>query len=197
MTGELRKALADSGFTHSKDRFNIVWLLDDFSGSGNTYIRFDKADGRYKGKLKKIYERLGRGDLIDLDHYEVFLLLYVATRQAIDHIEYWAERFTSESGLQPLKLKVLYPIESSIAVSRSWSPTLQQLLVSSPYYDHRSFDKHMAVGGTKDARLGFASCGLPLTLAHNTPNNSVYILWGPEHLKFFGLFPRVSRHREF
>jgi len=147
--------------------------------------------------LKKIYERLSKGDLIDKSHYEVYLLLYVATRQAMDHIEYLAERFTSEHGFQTLKLKVLYPIESSVAVSNSWSPTLRHLLIDSDYYDPKSFDRHMEVGGTTDARLGFARCALPLTLSHNTPNNSVYILWGPENLKFFGLFPRVSRHREF
>jgi hypothetical protein len=28
------------------------------------------------------------------------------------------------------------------------------------------------------------------------PNNSVYVLWGPENMIFPGLFPRVSRHRE-
>jgi hypothetical protein len=197
MTDELRKSLDESGFKTSTPRFNIVWLLDDFSASGNTYIRFDKKDQRFKGKLKKIYERLSKGDLIDKHHYEVYLLLYVATRQAMDHIEYWTERFTTENGYQPLKLKVLYPIESDVAVSKSWSPALKQLILSSSYYDHKSFDKHMQVGGTQDARLGFAACALPLTLSHNTPNNSIYILWGPENLSFFGLFPRVSRHREF
>jgi hypothetical protein len=197
MTSELQSTLETCGYTKSTPRFNIVWLLDDFSGSGNTYIRFDNKSNRYKGKLKKIYDRLSKGDLIDRDHYEVCLLLYVATRQAMDHIEYWAERFTSENGYQPLKLKVLYPLESDVAVSHSWSPALRKLLMNSNYYDPKAFDKHMEVGGTTDSRLGFAACALPLTLSHNTPNNSVYILWGPENLSFFGLFPRVSRHREF
>jgi hypothetical protein len=197
MTDELKRSLESAGLTRSADRFNIVWLLDDFSGSGNTYIRFDKKSNRYKGKLKKIYDRLSKGDLIDKDHYEVYLLLYVATRQAMDHIEYWTERFTSENGYQPLRLKVLCPIESSAAVSRTWTQQLRALLLESNYYDNRAFDKHIAIGGTTDARLGFAGCALPLTLSHNTPNNSVYILWGPENLGFFGLFPRVSRHREF
>jgi len=54
----------------------------------------------------------------------------------------------------------------------------------------------MQVGGGADAVLGFAQCALPVVLSHNTPNNSVYILWGPETMTFSGLFPRVSRHRE-
>src|SRR5262249_23832374 len=80
MVSELRAALTKGNFPVTNAKFNLVWLLDDFSGSGNTYIRFE--NGVYKGKIKKIYERLVTGDLIDPTHYEVFLVLYVATRQA-------------------------------------------------------------------------------------------------------------------
>jgi hypothetical protein len=50
------------------------------------------------------------------------------------------------------------------------------------------------VGGTENVRLGFANCALPLVLSHNTPNNSVALLWSYEYLKIRGLFPRVTRH---
>lgn len=112
MLSELRKSLiATSPEEHNtsrKARFSLVWLVDDFSGSGNTYIRFDGEERRFKGKIKKIYDRIVAGDLVDTDYYEVYLLLYVATRQAIDHIEYWSERFTTEQGLKPLRLAIIY-----------------------------------------------------------------------------------------
>src|SRR5581483_5413765 len=142
MLGELRTSLDDSGFAHVPARFNLIWLLDDFSGSGNTYIRFDAASNRYKGKIKKIYDQLHRGDLVDTSHYEVFLLLYVATRQAIDHIEYWSERFTSENGYKPLQLRVLCPIERDVAVTANLTSELRQLLTHSRYQDEACADKH-------------------------------------------------------
>ena len=197
MASELGEALKMSGFDSTRPRFNLIWLLDDFSGSGNTYIRFDSKQGKYKGKIKKVYEHLHQGDLVDTSHYEMFLLLYVATRKAIDHIEYWAERFTSEFGYKPLQIKVLCVIEEAASLTRDWSPELKSLLMNASYYDDRASDKHIAVGGTADARLGFAGCALPVILPHNSPNNSVYVLWGPESSSFAGLFPRVSRHREF
>lgn len=46
-------------------------------------------------------------------------------------------------------------------------------------------------------RLGFAGCALPVVLSHNTPNNAVYLLWGPEQYTYPGLFPRVVRHKDF
>jgi hypothetical protein len=197
MAKSLREELDKAKFSTSKARFNLIWLLDDFSGSGNTYIRFDSAEKRFKGKIKKVYERLNKGDLIDTSHYEVFLLLYVATRKAIDHITYWSERFTSENGFKPLQVRVLCIIEDNAALTADCSPELRAILSNPSYYDPKAFDKHIAVGGTEDAQLGFAACALPVVLPHNTPNNSVYLLWGPETFKFFGLFPRISRHREF
>lgn len=197
MVDELRTSLVNAGTPSDSPRFNLIWLLDDFSGSGNTYIRYDSDKNEYKGKIKKIYDQLHRGDLIDTSHYEVSLLLYVATRQAIDHIEYWAERFTSEHGYKPLQVRVLFMIEHDIAVTHHPDELLDALIRHPKYYDEKASDKHIRIGGTDDARFGFARCALPIVLSHNTPNNSLYILWSPESHKFPGLFPRASRHREF
>jgi hypothetical protein len=198
MLTELRRSLAMAvpGASTDTERFSLIWLVDDFSGSGNTYIRFDSQEKRFKGKIKKIYDMVLEGGLINPDYYEVYLLLYVATRQAIDHIQYWSERFTSERGFKPLRLHVLCPIEKDASLSSSRDAALIETLAGPEYYDDRASDRHIAIGGTADARFGFAGCALPLVLSHNTPNNSVYALWGPEEFKFFGLFPRVSRHRE-
>jgi hypothetical protein len=140
---------------------------------------------------------LKKGDLVDPQHYEVFLLLYVATRQAIDHIEYWAERFTSEKGYKPLQVKVLCIIEPENSLLKNSDDDVTALLGNDRYSDQRAADEHFKKGGTDDPRLGFAKCALPLVLSHNTPNNSIFILWGPEDMQFSGLFPRISRHREF
>ena len=197
MLEDLGKSLKSSGFATDKPHFNLIWLLDDFSGSGNTYIRYDSTSRTFKGKLPKIYKRLHRQGMVDPSHYEVFLMLYTATRQAIDHIEYWSDRFTSEHGFKPLQVRVLCPIEPEISLSRNINIQLQNLLVNPLYFNNDVVDKHFLIGGTDVAAWGFAGCALPVVLGHNTPNNSVYLLWGPEHLKPHGLFPRVSRHREF
>jgi hypothetical protein len=197
MLEDLGASLQRADFASKDPRFNLIWLLDDFSGSGNTYIRYDGASRRFKGKLPKIYQRLQQRGMVDPSHYEVFLLLYTATRQAIDHIEYWSERFTTDHGVKPLQLRVLCPIEAEVALTRNAGPELQALLSNPAYSNKGVVDKHFLVGGTDDARLGFAGCALPVVLGHNTPNNSVFLLWGPEQFKPHGLFPRVSRHREF
>lgn len=196
MLKDLQEVLEKAGFQAVSPHFNLIWLLDDFSGSGNTYIRYDSEHKAYGGKLQKIYEQLHQRDLIDPSHYEVFLVLYVATRQAIDHIEYWSERFTSERGFKPLQLRVLCTLERNLALTEKPTASLGALLAKEKYFDTKVSDKHMQLGGS-DGRLGFANCALPVVLAHNTPNNSVYLLWGPEQFGYSGLFPRVARHRDF
>ena len=195
MIAELRSSLSSAGLAANDQRFNLVWLLDDFSGSGHTYIRYDHKERRFKGKLKKAYDILQQG-LVNVAHCEVFLLLYVATQQAVEHIEYWGERFTSENGNKHFQIRVMCPLERGLAISDDTECAITEVVKNCNYYDHNVHDRHFKVGGTKDARLGFAACGLPVVLAHNTPNNSLYILWGSEFSKFPGLFPRVSRHQE-
>jgi hypothetical protein len=198
MVSELRKALETESFPHATQKFTLIWLLDDFSGSGNTYIRYDSDKHEFKGKIRKIYDQLEGGRLVDKSHHEVILLLYVATRQAIDHIEYWSERFTSERGYKPLGIRVLCPIEPDAVVWDAAYPELAKIVGNSRYCDNSVVDVHFLVGGAKSAERGFAGCALPVVLSHNAPNNSFYILWGPESSKLFvGLFPRISRHRQF
>lgn len=197
MLKDLKESLQSADFASEDPHFNLIWLLDDFSGSGNTYIRYNGTERRFQGKLPKIYQRLHQRGMVDPSHYEVFLMLYTATRQAIDHIEYWSERFTTDHGFKPLQIRVLCPIEPEVSLTENTNAALQALLSNPAYSNNDVVDKHFLVGGTDQASLGFAGCALPVVLGHNTPNNSVYLLWGPEQFKPQGLFPRVSRHREF
>jgi len=58
------------------------------------------------------------------------------------------------------------------------------------------FNEHFEKGGTSDAKYGYAAGGLPVVLHHNTPNNSIALLWSYDDREVVGLFPRVQRHKE-
>lgn len=194
LLNKLSESLAAKGLPHEDQCFTLVWLLDDFSGSGNTYIRLGKKG--FEGKLTKAFSMLHEHELVDPAHYEVFLLLYITTRQAVDHIEYWSERFTSERGYKPLQIRYAHLFDESVKITAESDSALQALIDEPDYYDAKAHTSHTAVGKTADVRRGFAKCALPIVLAHNTPNNSLYLLWGEETFHFKGLFPRVSRHTD-
>jgi len=44
------------------------------------------------------------------------------------------------------------------------------------YYDKAVESRHTQVGGD-GVRWGFGDCALPLVLEHNTPNNTIALLW--------------------
>ena len=69
------------------------------------------------------------------------------------------------------------------------------------YYDDELFkrlEKHCGEAGQTDMKYGYADCALPLILEHNTPNNSIPMLWaetaGRLGKAMYPLFLRRDRH---
>jgi hypothetical protein len=57
------------------------------------------------------------------------------------------------------------------------------------YYDESLGDEH-----TGSVKFGYDGCGLPLVLHHNTPNNSLFLLWARRSKNVAPLFVRYERH---
>jgi hypothetical protein len=183
----LAEALEQYG-TDAPNTFVQVVLVDDFSGSGYSMLR---ADGdSYKGKLWKIRKNLleAQQDAF-ADDVEVLIVLYIATAQARAYLR----QIMSDAGLDAWELRVVMELPDNIRVDIGW-PTMTTLCNS--YYDPLLDDKHKG-----SVPLGFEQCALPLVLHHNTPNNSVSLLWGDtvgrdRALPLRALFPRYERHHE-
>ena len=82
-------------------RFRYIVLLDDFTGSGTSFIREDK-DGGWTGKIAKIVDGLMKaknlGDTIAEEGVKIIIILYVAGDQAIEHIEKRLPKLTFDKG---------------------------------------------------------------------------------------------------
>jgi len=169
--------------------FRQVVLVDDFSGSGRTLARLDGEPPAHKGKLVKFAERLTQlvKDGVVSDDVQVELLLYVATAQAVDHVH----SMKAAIGLGELTIDAVQPLVSEIRVVHT-DPTMVDLCHA--YYDPGTADVHKA-----DTPIGYDNCALPLVLGHNTPNNSVCLLWAEtdgdsDKTGRKALFPRYERH---
>jgi len=176
-------------------QFYSFFLMDDFTGSGKSYIRKDA--GGWHGKIKKFFERLEEMEFC-VAEAEVHLVLYVATAKALKTIQTQADLFTGEMGWKPISVDALQIVESLNWESHETLLDLlkrnyEQCLVSGrASYE----DEHFAVGEGKYPYLGFADCSLPLVLYHNTPNNTLPVLWYSWEEMVCPLFPRVTRHKE-
>ena len=168
------------------DGFNHVFLLDDFSGSGISYLRIE--DGVRKGKISRVINSFLSTDLGVLkQHTKIHIVLYLATEKALNNIrKSLAEAYSSEN------------IDIDVSYVQIVNPTVlstEEELLFKKHYDlvkEKVEDTHYCKGNMDCPHYGFDSCSLALVIHHNTPNNSFPVLWAGEN----ALFPRVTRHKD-
>lgn len=177
--------------------FRTIVLLDDFSASGSSYFA-KKADGTTSGKVAKFLNSLSNAtdplhQLRCSGGVELIILIYMATERAVEHLRSSLANHRVD-GVGDVRVETVQLVPHTIAMVRGNSAEYGPLIEK--YYDSEVFDIHLQKGNTIDAKYGYADCGLPVVLHHNTPNNSIALLWSYEDRDIRGLFPRVQRHRE-
>lgn len=168
-------------------------LLDDFSASGTSYFR--REGMQHKGKVAKFLSRTKQHPvwqtLVRFPETKVIVAVYAATDAAIENIYAGAKDFLQDDA-RCFHVTVVQRLQPDICLRRGDNDPFVALIEK--YYDPTMEDEHTKKGGT-DLKFGFAAGGLPLVLSHNTPNNSLFLLWAEERSSVRALFPRVSRHR--
>jgi hypothetical protein len=186
MAETLREALGDETAL-----FEQVLLVDDFAGSGITTLR--EKDGEWEGRLERMRVHLHQiaGTAVAEDP-KVWVLIYVASTQARQHIETMMDR----RGLG-WHLHVVQELDEQLRVDDD-----ELLEMSRRYFDEANYEvlgQHVKAA-PGDVRIGFGDGRLPLVLSHNTPNNSISLLWADTTGQANsgnqrGLFPRRHRHQ--
>lgn len=191
---DLRKDVGDDAA-----RFSFVYLVDDFTASGTTLLR--KEEGKWKGKLRRFWDDVSKGGVSEVFEADWKLCVhhYISTTQSDATIRQRDADVRAESGaggwFRAVELSAGMRLPGEFAVTATTHPPFGELIRA--YYDDSIEDEHMRKGG-EDARYGFGKCGLPLVLEHNTPNNSLALLWaetegGGQHA-MRPLFRRRQRH---
>jgi hypothetical protein len=175
--------------------FRSVVLLDDFSASGVSYIR-KREDGSYAGKVGKFLAALhdpsaSLSRLFTSKSLEVILVLYMATETAEQVLFEGLSALCKPHGYEP-NLVIVQKFPETQRVTRGTLPEFDALIDG--YYDSENETTSTALGGT-NLKYGFAGGAMPLVLSHNTPNNSLGLLWA-EGPNMRPLFPRVTRHKD-
>lgn len=177
------------GMTFSPS-FSSYFLIDDFTGSGKSYIR--KEGDKWHGKIKHFLNNIDKEQ-----NYDLHIIIYIATQEALDLIKKHVQEYTADKENICITVDTLQKVNSI-----DWNDNKQLLdLLRRNYKEYKTKensyeDKHFSVGNGKEPYLGFADCSLPLVLYHNTPNNTLPIIWYSLDEKAEALFPRVTRHKE-
>ncbi|MDE2664539.1 MAG: hypothetical protein OXI69_00135 [Acidobacteriota bacterium] len=178
LLNHLRSDLADEAA-----KFRIIYLIDDFTASGSTFLRADQETG-WKGKLVRFKHSINdvarEGSFLSPD-WELCIHHYMASANAAISIESklsaasdflndrgWAHAIHASFGtILPDDL----PVDSQAGRYKDF------VALARKYYDPEIETKHTKVGTVSNMALGYAGGALPVVLEHNTPNNSVALLW--------------------
>lgn len=198
LTKDLRHIL-DREPTPNERRFKMLFLLDDFSGSGFSYLR--KSENIFEGKVAALFQEAQKSTspiaaLIDVEQVHLHLVLYVCTAKALSHLNEHLKQMWPSGSPSPSVIAI-HELEDDICISHDRDAAFYALCEDDSYYNAAHIEDEHTKRGGGNVKYGFSNCRLPLILSHNTPNNSVSILWAYETCPDFrGLFARVPRHKE-
>lgn len=194
LIGDLKRSLADNDA-----KFSTVYLIDDFTASGTSLIR--KTEGAWKGKLARFFGSISnQADEYFDHHWDLYVHHYIAGPDALVKVkerEIAAAR-EAEPWHHVAKFSAGLELPRDVKVSEEADAEFRKLCLK--HYNECFETRHTREGGTQGVALGFGECALPLVLEHNTPNNSVLLLWGDTEEEDGGrplvrpLFRRRQRH---
>ena len=167
-------------------RFRLIYLIDDFAGTGTSFLRFDDKKRKWKGKLLRFKDAmesanaaLGDDKLFE-DNWQLGVHHYIVSSAADGEIkkrlDETADTFGEGwAGVTGTSFGMVLPPDLPINTVSGHHDDFIKL--TQVYYDPIIRTKHTDIGGVTHLGLGYGGCALPLVLEHNTPNNALALLW--------------------
>lgn len=186
-------------------RFHCLFVIDDFTASGTSILRRPGLEKEWKGKLVRLWNSLdyARRELqIELmqENWSLRVHHYLATQQARCTLlkrKQQAAHEREHNWFKNLEFSFSSIFDSSIKVTDQTDHRF--LLLTEKHYDPNIESKqHLEECEIDNLKRGYAECSLPLVLEHNTPNNSLALLWAESSkgakIAMRPLFRRHQRH---
>lgn len=187
--------------------FKHVFLIDDFTASGTTLIRYDDEEKNWTGKIASFIEHAEHangGILHDPCHIHIHHYIgtkfseYEVEKRIQDYKKFLdSKRTMGESKLSELIFSVSFGLvlDDRFNVTHDNCPDFYELL-------ERHYDESVQTDTTGCVKYGYKDCELGIVFEHNAPNNSVGLIWAEtieENLKntttpMTPLFRRRTRH---
>lgn len=181
LLGNLREDLKDE-----QALFRLVYLVDDFAGTGTSFFRYNEKKQKWSGKLWRFKESIeGARQVLGSDpfdpNWELCVHHYIASSTAAQAIgerqELAKDALVGDGWAKAVHISfgTVLPTDLPLGVVEGRDDAFIKL--TQTYYDPIIRTKHTDVGGVEHLGLGYGGCALPLVLNHNAPNNAVALLW--------------------
>lgn len=188
-------------------KFESIVLVDDFTASGTSFIRL-KDDGSFSGKLPTFFTVLESSDRFKkllADGYEIHLFFLIATKNALTYIKEMLVQYQQQYEGLKIEVDCIQKLDENAKFTNLQEQEAKDMLaiISKKCYIHEesltdAYKKSYVDDAEKRYHLGYKQCALTVVLNHNTPNNSLPIIWQPPKTDIkqplYPLFYRITRH---
>jgi hypothetical protein len=181
--------------------FTRVVLVDDFTASGTSFLR--REDDGWTGKLRRFTESIYDQGITD-PGCELQVHHLMGTPKAQAHLNENGQAFQKDktdrnAWIGSLHFTFSHLLGSEVPLVPERAADAAFCALTQKYYNDGIETEHTLKGGVKHMGLGYAGCALPVVLDHNTPNNSVALLWAQTDstdgkIAMRPLFRRRQRH---
>lgn len=195
---KLRKELSDTAAL-----FRRVILVDDFTASGTSFLR--KEDGAWTGKLPRFLQSI-HAQKVTAPQCSLLVHHLLGTPKAKEHLHLMRDRYRGGNApecewIGAFEFSFGHLFSTGVPLSKDNPADQAFCALTDKYYNDKIETEHTLKGGVKHLGLGYAGCALPIVLDHNTPNNSVALLWAQTDSKngksaMRPLFRRRQRHTQ-
>ena len=163
--------------------FRLVYFIDDFTATGTSFLRLDEKR-QWKGKLIRFKDsmegaRTTNGKFVE-DNWQLRIHHHVASLNAHDTIRCRlreANAALPASWNRPLHTSFGMVFPADLPIDSTSAQHEEFIELTKRYYDPELETEHTQIGGVTHLGLGYGGCAIPVVLEHNTPNNSVALLW--------------------
>lgn len=164
-------------------KFSVVYLIDDFIASGTTLIRYENSEWigklqKFRDSIREAESQLGSGAILE-ENWRLHVHHYLASDYAAKVVCTNYEKAMREESGEPwfphVEFTYGYVLPAYLPITNNKSDPFLTLV--DKYYDPVLENEHSEKSGVTSMKYGYRECALPLVLDHNTPNNSLSILW--------------------
>lgn len=182
---EIELTYDESGIADT-EREELLRLSDSSDYKESIKALFEKHERR-ETRLKGSLIRLAEDGLFECltQDAEVFFCPSLITEYAFERLRFLIPRIP-DKRLSKLRILPGSIIQDRVRIGNSDNHGKITALCEK-YYSTELEDEH-----TGSVVFGYDGCGLPIVLHHNTPNNSIYLLWARKWNN--PLFARYERH---
>ena len=199
LSDELNRDICNLTGEPANEKYEMIFLIDDFTASGKSYMR--EEDGRNTGKIAKFLKQVISdnecdfiAETIDKKNLTICVVLYVATTGAIQRIKDMMSKHVEQTSIK-VEVYAVQELDDSVRLDSEYLDMIEGVLKNNFQYDDIVTVEYKK-GRHDNPHHGFDNGCLSLVLNHNCPNNSLPVLWYENEDKCIpALFPRIQRYK--